>query len=120
MTRRPDQGAVSSLAIGLGVLLLVVAGGAVELGAAVRVKHAAASAADLAALAGSRAVESGDDGCAAAEDVARRNGARVVSCRLDVAVATVTTEVRSPRWWGRAWTSRQTARAAPATYLEEP
>ncbi|WP_229052200.1 Rv3654c family TadE-like protein [Aeromicrobium sp. Leaf350] len=120
MTRCDDRGAVSSVALGVSVLLLVVAGGALELGVAVGVKHTAASAADLAALAGSRAVEASADGCAAAGLVARRNGAELVECRLDAAVATVTTEVRTPRWWGRTWTSRQVARAAPATYLEEP
>ena len=115
---RPEGGAVSTAAVGVAILLVVVAGGAVELGGALRAKHAAASAADLAALAASRAVESGRDACEAAEDVARRNGARVVTCRLDAAVATITTEVRAPRWWGRGWTSQQTSRAAPVSYLD--
>lgn len=122
MSRRPEGrregGAVSSAAAGVAVLLVVVAGGALELGSAVRAKHAAAAAADLSALAASRAVDAGRDGCAAAEDVARQNGAEVVTCRLDAAVATITAEVRTPRWWGRGWSSRQTSRAAPVSYLE--
>jgi len=115
--QRPDRGAVTAAAVGVVVVLLVVAGGVLELGSAVRAKHAAASAADLSALAASRAVEAGRDGCAAADDVARQNGAEVVRCRLDAAVATITTEVRTRRWWGRGWSSRQTARAAPVSYL---
>lgn len=113
-----ERGAVSAAAVGVAVVLLVVAGGVLELGSAVRAKHAAAAAADLAALAASRAVEAGRDGCAAADDVARQNGASVVRCRLDAAVATITTQVRTARWWGRGWSSRQTSRAAPASYLD--
>ena len=115
---RRDRGAVSAAAVGVAVVLVIVAGGVLELGSAVRAKHAAAAAADLSALAASRAVEAGHDGCAAADDVARQNGAEVVRCRLDAAVATITTEVRTPRWWGRGWSSRQTSRAAPVSYLE--
>lgn len=115
---RRDRGAVSAAAVGVAVVLVIVAGGVLELGSAVRAKHAAAAAADLSALAASRAVEAGRDGCTAARDVARQNGAAVVTCRLDAAVATITTEVRTPRWWGRGWSSRQTSRAAPVSYLE--
>ncbi len=119
MRRAGDRGAVSVLAVCLVVLLLAVAGGAVEMGAALRARHMAASAADLAALAASRAAESGEDACAEAEEVARLNGAKLVTCRLDAAVATVTAEVRTPRWWGHGWSSRQSARAAPVSYLQE-
>ncbi|MFT4298760.1 MAG: flp pilus-assembly TadE/G-like family protein [Aeromicrobium sp.] len=116
--RRPSDGAVSVLAVAVALVLVMATVALIEVGAAVRGKHAAAAAADLAALAASRAVEAGEDGCAAAREVARRNGAEVVTCRLDAAVATVTAEVRAPRWWSWGWRSRQSARAAPSSYVD--
>jgi secretion/DNA translocation related TadE-like protein len=116
--RRDESGAVTVVAAAVAVVLVVLAAGALELASAVRVKHAAAAAADLSALAASRAVEAGDDGCAVAREIARRNGAEVVRCRLDAAVATVTARAETPRWWGRGWASEQTSRAAPLSYLD--
>ncbi len=111
---------ISPIAIGVVVALAVLAGVGIEVAAAVRAQHTAAGAADLAALAASRAVESGQDACAVADDIARRNGATVVECRLDAAVATITTEVTVAGWIGDGWVSRRTARAAPASYLDAP
>ncbi|MFT4187045.1 MAG: flp pilus-assembly TadE/G-like family protein [Aeromicrobium sp.] len=119
MRTRKERGSASVLALAAAGVVLVLVVAILEAAAAYRARHTAASAADLAALAASRAVESGQDGCAAAEDVARRNGADVVDCRLDAAVATVRTEVHSDRWWGGGWSVEQKARAAPTSYLEE-
>lgn len=101
------------------VLALVVAIVAWQAIALVRFRHQVEAAADLAALAGSQAASAGRDGCAAARQVARRNGSRVVGCRLDLAVATVRTSSRTRMVWGGSWTARGLARAAPADYVTE-
>ena len=44
--------------------------------------HRAHRIADLAAVAGARAIAAGDDGCAVARQTARRNGGEVTSCIL--------------------------------------
>jgi secretion/DNA translocation related TadE-like protein len=82
----------------------------------VRVKHQVASAADLAALAGSRASLAGKDGCDAARAVARHNDARLSRCRMDLDVATVTARMQTSRWWGHRWAFEADARAAPDFY----
>lgn len=67
------------------LVLLVVAGAGVQIGAAVVARHRAQAAADLAALAAAVAGVEPDDGdpCAAAESVVRRNHAVMAECRLD-------------------------------------
>jgi len=104
-------------AIAIAVLVLV---GVIGLQAAqlIGLRHTASAAADLAALAGSRASLSGRDGCERAEAVARENDADLVDCRMDADVATVTARAESPRWWGGRWASEQRARAAPVSYLD--
>jgi secretion/DNA translocation related TadE-like protein len=97
------------------VLVVVVALG-LQVAALVAVRHRTASAADLAALAGSRASTVGDDGCAAARAVARHNRARLERCRMDLDVATVTATATARPWWGGTWTARVRARAAPSWY----
>jgi secretion/DNA translocation related TadE-like protein len=83
----------------------------------IRLKHQIASAADLAALAGSQASLAGRDGCDAARAVARHNDARLVRCRMDLDVATVTARQRTPPWWGQRWAFEVDARAAPDFYV---
>lgn len=112
----PDTGAVSVHAMSIGVVLLLVALLLLEVGAAVAARHRAAAAADLAALAASQAADRGGDGCDTGRDVARRNGAELVECRMDAAVATVTARAVTERWWGRRWAAEERARAAPVTY----
>ncbi len=104
-------------ALWLGTVLCVVAVLLTQVATVVRLKHQAASAADLAALAGSRASLGGRDGCEAADQVARRNGATLLSCRMDLDVATVTAGGRTPSWWGHRWTFEVAARAAPDFYV---
>lgn len=99
------------------ILLVAVTLIALQLTSLVRMRHRVAAAADLAALAASRASVAGQDGCAAARSVARRNGAEIVDCRMDFDVATVTTSASSPRWWGGRWRVEQRARAAPESYV---
>lgn len=115
---RRQRGAATVHAVSVGVLLIVVTLVLVQATSLVRMRHRTAAAADLAALAASRASAAGDDGCRAARDVARRNGARLVSCRMDFDVATVTARTTSPPWWGGRWATEQRARAAPESYLD--
>ncbi len=113
---RRERGSVSVHAVWVTVLLLVLTLVALQVADLVRLRHRASAAADLAALAASRASVSGDDGCAAARDVARRNGADLTGCRMDLDVATVAATVEADPWWGGSWTSTVRARAAPSWY----
>lgn len=115
-----ERGAATVHAATVAVLLVVVGVVLAQAAGLVQLQHRAAAAADLAALAGSRASAAGDDGCKVAADVARRNGARLVACRMDFDVATVTARTTSPRWWGGRWASEQRARAAPEAYVKPP
>jgi secretion/DNA translocation related TadE-like protein len=115
--RRTEHGSITAHAVWVGAALCAVAVIMAQVAVAVRLHHQASSAADLAALAGSRAAAAGGDGCAAARDVARRNDARLVRCRMDLGVATVTARRETDRWWGRVWTFEVDARAAPADYV---
>lgn len=70
--------------------------GVVLLGAAAQVSahHEAQVAADLAAVAGATAVYRGEDGCAAAAQVAGNNGASLSDCHGAGADVTVTARIR--------------------------
>jgi secretion/DNA translocation related TadE-like protein len=77
-------------------------------------QHRAASAADLAALAGAQALQRGADACSAAADLASRNGAAVVECRVDGRTVEVVARAEGPELLGRAWDFESAARAGPA------
>lgn len=114
--RHPDDGSVTVHALWVAAVLVGLVALGLQVTSLVALRHRVASAADLAALAGSRAATEGDDGCAAARDVARLNGVRLHRCRMDLDVATVTTVGATRPWWGGTWTTRIEARAAPAWY----
>ncbi|WP_375000972.1 Rv3654c family TadE-like protein [Aeromicrobium sp. CTD01-1L150] len=116
--RSSERGVVSAHAVWVVTAITVVALLAVQVAALVQLRHRAASAADLSALAASRASVAGQDGCRAAEDIARRNGAHLQACRMDLDVATVTTRLASTPWWGGEWVTTQDARAAPTSYVD--
>lgn len=117
MRRRPDVGAATVYAASIAVLLITAALVVTQVAGLVRLKHSVASAADLSALAASRASVSGDDACDAAKAIARRNGAQMLTCRMDFDVATITARGTSRTWWGHRWAFEQKARAAPDFYL---
>lgn len=119
MRPRAERGSVTIHAAAVAVLLVVAAVVLLQAGSLVRMRHQVAAAADLAALAGSRASTRGEDGCRAARLVARRNGAELAACRMDYDVATVTARAASPPWWGARWVTTQDARAAPDFYLDD-
>jgi secretion/DNA translocation related TadE-like protein len=112
-----ERGSVTVHALWVATVLCVVAVVMAQVATIVRVKHQVASAADLAALAGSRASLAGHDGCDAARAVARRNDAQLVRCRMDLDVTTVTARRRTSAWWGHRWAFEVDARAAPDFYV---
>lgn len=91
---RETRGSATVLAVVLLVVLGLAGALAAGLGGVLVAKRRAASAADLAALAGAAAVQRGDPGCAAAAATVRDNRARVVSCQ--VAGEVVEVEVSVP------------------------
>lgn len=100
----------------LGVLLLVTVA-AVGVVSVVLGHRAAQSAADLASLAAAAAVQDGEDPCAAAATLARRNHARLVGCRVAGFVVSVETEASSGDLPGGALRLRARARAGPVGQL---
>ncbi len=119
MIPRAERGAVTVHAAAIAVMLVVAALVITEMAGLVRLRHRVAAAADLAALSASQASVGGQDACAAARRIASRNGAEVLTCRMDYDVATITARAASHRWWGHRWAFEQKARAAPDFYLEE-
>jgi secretion/DNA translocation related TadE-like protein len=114
-----DRGSVTIHAVSVGIVLLLVTLVILQATSLVRMRHRVAAAADLAALAASKASVEGQDGCRAARAIARRNGAELTACRMDYDVATVTARATSPPWWGERWVTNQRARAAPESYVTE-
>lgn len=112
---RPDRGSVTLPAIAcLGVLLLL--GSALGVAAAMVTAHRRAQgAADLAALAAAVAAGRGGPPCAAAEDIAGRNGARLSACEVAGRVVEVEVRVAGPRWLGAGADLTGRARAGPGS-----
>ncbi len=116
---RSERGSAAVYAMVFATAVGVVAVIAAQCVALARIQHKAASAADLAALAASRAAQHGHDGCAEAREVAESNAATVRDCEMSDSVATVTVQIESPPMWGRTWEVAQRARAAPGDYVFE-
>lgn len=112
--RTTERGSATVLALPLlGVLAVAtilfgfVAG-------AVAAQRRAATAADLAALAGAAALQGGGDGCAEAAAVTVRNDAEVVACVVSGAELRVTVRAETAALFGRSLTVSARARAGPA------
>lgn len=112
-----ERGSATTYSVVAASVIVLVALVITEMAGLVAVRHRATAAADLSALAASQASVAGHDGCAAGRDIARRNGAVIVSCRMDYDVATIVARATSRRWWGQRWKSEVTARAAPEFYF---
>lgn len=82
-------------------------------GAVVAQRHAA-TAADLAALAGAAALQDGGDGCAEATAVTVHNDAEVVACRVSGAELQLTVRAETAALFGRRLTVSARARAGPS------
>jgi secretion/DNA translocation related TadE-like protein len=97
------------------MVVLVVGAVFAMAGAATVARHRARNAADLAALAAAAGVWEGEEAaCAKADELSRRNGATLQSCRLDGLDVIVTVEVRLP---ALAYAAQAAARAGP---ISEP
>ena len=90
---RSSRGSATVLAVVLLVVLGLAGALAAGLGGVLVAKRRAASAADLAALAGASALQRGDPGCAVVAATARANRAQVVSCQVDGEVVEVEVSV---------------------------
>lgn len=83
MRRRGERGVGTVLTAGICAALLVVAWTASVLVAWLAQVSSTQDAADLASLAAAGARSRGEDACEAAREVAGRNGAELVECRVD-------------------------------------
>jgi secretion/DNA translocation related TadE-like protein len=110
-----ERGSATVWVLILSAVLVTIATAAVLLGMGVVARHRAATAADLAALAGaSRAVVGDPDPCAMAAEIAAANGAGLTGCELEPG-SIVAVEVRVALPLGRLGThdARARARAGP-------
>lgn len=78
-----DLGSATVLVVALACVAIVLASALAGLGAAVAARHRAEAAADLAALAGAQALQSGEPACPVAEEIAAANGAVEVTCTIE-------------------------------------
>jgi secretion/DNA translocation related TadE-like protein len=98
-----DRGSASVWLLAVGLVVVSVGLGAVEVGVALTDRHRAQVAADLGALAGARYAKDGaSTACARAEEVVGANGAKLVACQLDGLDLMVTTQVGPARATARA------------------
>lgn len=112
---RDDSGVASVWAATAAAVLLLTAILCVDVAAAVRARHVAATAADLSALAAAgRAVEGTDIACRVATDLAAHNDAVLTGCRLDGWDALVETQVRRSGLLPARGPASARARAGPA------
>ena len=93
--RGAERGAATVLATALAGALMFVAVATVWLAGLVADHRTAQAAADLAALAGARAVQHGRPACAEAAAVAGDNGSSVVSCAVSGDDVRVVVDVRT-------------------------
>lgn len=96
----------------MGILLLfaAVSAGVVDL---IGARHQAEAAADLAALAGAKAVVHGNDACEAARRIAAANDGVLATCEVEGEIVDVRVEVDGSRLLGKVWTLTGRARAGP-------
>lgn len=117
---RDERGAATVLVLVLAGLLLLVGAALAVVGAMVVAHRTAQAAADLAALAGAESAASGAGGaggadpCAAAAQVAAAHGAALTGCVVDGREVRVRTRVTGPRWLGQRGDLEAEARAGPA------
>ena len=109
-----ERGSATVLMLAMSALLVLVALLLAGLGGAAVTRHRAASAADLAALAGADVALQGPDAvCATAARAARHAAAELAACRLDGDVVEVVVTLRPGGVLGRLGEARAVARAGP-------
>lgn len=113
--RGAEHGSATLLVLGCAVVVLAVGVVGSVLGAAIAVRHRAAAAADLAALAAAReAIFGPTAACTAAARIAGVNGGRLRSCTLAGSIATVEVSVAPRGVLARFPAPVGRARAGPA------
>jgi secretion/DNA translocation related TadE-like protein len=113
-TMTPDRGSGSIWLLAMAALLTVAAFLAAAVAGAITVRHRAAAAADLAALAAAGTAAAGRPACPMADRVAHANGATLTECHVDGLVVNVTTTVTPSGWLGGfGISSVRSARAGP-------
>ncbi|NWJ71857.1 flp pilus-assembly TadE/G-like family protein [Pseudonocardia sp. ICBG1122] len=113
--RGDDAGVASVWAATAAAVLMLVGIVGVDLAAATRARHVASAAADLAALAAAgRSVDGTAAACGRAADLAARNGAELLTCRLDGWDALIETRVTWSGLLPLRGPARARARAGPA------
>ncbi|MET8814219.1 Rv3654c family TadE-like protein [Streptomyces sp. NPDC004549] len=113
---RGDRGSATVWSLGAVAVLCVVFGAVLALGHAVVVRHRAAGAADLAALAAAdHWAEGAEAACARAERLATAQGARLVRCVISGEISDVSAGAgRGP------FSAEVRSRAGPAVGSAEP
>lgn len=112
-----DRGSATVVGLAACLVLIVVLGLALQLGAALVTRHRAEAAADLAALAAAAHAVSGDQtACAAARRVTDGMAVRLVSCELTGWNAAVTVQAQPPGPLAGFGVAEATARAGPARF----
>ncbi len=80
-----ERGSATIWMLGLATVIVLLSMTAVTGGSAVLARHRLERAADLSALAAAQSIGTGTGPCAAADRVARANGARLLECLPDLA-----------------------------------
>jgi secretion/DNA translocation related TadE-like protein len=113
--KEEEVGSATVWVVALTGLLALIAGG-LAAGVSLVVTHRQAqNAADLAALAGAAAQQSGESGCGRAAEAAQRNGAELAGCTVEGSgVVRVTVSKAAPAVLSRLPPLIGTARAGPA------
>jgi secretion/DNA translocation related TadE-like protein len=93
---RRDRGSGTIYVLAMMTVVVLLTSAGLALGQALIARHRAAAAADLSAIsAASRVLDGPISACKTAALVARSQGARLTTCRIDGEVAEVTVEVLS-------------------------
>lgn len=99
---RDETGSASVVAAGIIAAMMSLVLAVVSATALVAARHEAQVAADLSAVAGAFAHYRGEDGCRAAGETARHNGAELAACGVADGDVTVTARVRTRSAQARA------------------
>lgn len=111
---RPDSGFATIWAVGWILVCLSIGWLSLLAAAVVARQHHLDSTADLASIAAATRVQVGSDGCAAAQQVAERNGVELTACGVHDDDVVVTVEDRADLPFGLDGRLMSKARAGPA------
>jgi secretion/DNA translocation related TadE-like protein len=114
-----ERGSGSIWLLTMAALVTVAAFLAAGVAGAITVRHRAAAAADLAALAAASTATLGGPPCPIAARIARANDAALAECHADGLVVSVTTAATPAGWLGSfGISSARSARAGPVPFTQ--